>query len=274
MIGVPIIKDPANDLYDRLFVEFTSLSLKYPSGNATLTGDDTVTLAVLDSGSTACSVPKPLADKIYSYFGVRTEFGVPFLPCNLATADFSLTFGFGGANGPKITVPIGALVSASDPTDQYRFADETQACKLLMSPGQDDFLVLGDSFLRSAYVVYDLDNHQIALAQSNLSPGAPDITEIESKAIPDVASTVSAIALPAAATTEASAETSAPEPQFPSDFTGNFTDSAPRASFTAAGTKSAAVRGTAAMMGSTGYLVCGVVSIISGLLGGSLMMFM
>ena len=272
LIGVPIIKSPTSNVYERLFIEFTSLSFKDPSGNVTLTDDNTVTLAVLDSGSTGSSVPKPLADKIFSYFGARMEFGAPFLPCNLATADVSLTFGFGGANGPKITVPIAALVSPSDPTEQYHFADGTEACKLLVSYAQDDYLVLGDSFLRSAYAVYDLDNHQIALAQSNLSPGAPDITEIEGNAIPNVASVVSTIPLPPAPTTEAAAATSAPA-EVPSGFTGRFTDSAPKASFTAKGTKSAAAGRTAAMIGSTGYLVCGVVTIISGLLGGSLMMF-
>ncbi|MCJ1422725.1 hypothetical protein MMC29_000605 [Sticta canariensis] len=273
LISVPIIKNPLSNVYDSMFVEFTSLSFKDPSGNVTLTSDDTVTLAILDSGSAGSKVPKPLADKIFSYFGARMEFGAPFLPCNLATADVSLTFGFGGANGPKITVPIGALVSPSDPTDQYHFADGIEACRLLVFYAEGDYMILGDSFLRSAYAVYDLDNGQIALAQSNLSPGAPDITEIEGNAIPNVASVVSAIPLPPSITTEASAATSATVPELPSGFTGKFSDPAPKASFTAQGTKSAAAGGTAAMIGSTGYLVCGVVSIISVLLGGSLMMF-
>lgn len=276
LIGVPIIKSLKSQVYSGMRVEFTSLSLKDPSGNVTLTSDDTVAIAILDSGSTATSVPKSLADKIYSYFGVRLEFGqIPVLPCNLGTADVSLTFEFGGANGPKITVPISAFVDQSTGSS-LRFADGTVACKLLIDSSDDDQLILGDSFLRSAYVVYDLDNHQIALAQSNLSPGAPDITEIDSNTIPNVASVVSAIPMPAV-TTDASDATLIPsqptQEPIPSNFDGTFTDSAPKASFTAkAGStsKAAAAGGTAAMVWSKGYLVCGAASILSALLGGCL----
>lgn len=279
LIGIPIIKTPISedDLdvnYNSMFVEFTSLFLKDPSGNFTLTGDNTVALALLDSGTTNSYLPKPLADDIYSYFGARLEFDSAYLPCNLATADVSLTFGFGGANGPKITVPIGDVVAAS--TD-YSFADGTEACELLINYSADDLLILGDSFLRSAYVVYDLDNHQIALAQSNLSPGAPNIIEIDGKTIPGVASVASAIPLPSS---DPTAVPSTPtEAAFPSNFIGIFPDSAPTASFTAKAatsstSKTAAAGRTAAVIGSKGYFVGGAVSIVSVLLGGSLMMLM
>ena len=275
LIGVPIIKDGPTQVYSRMNVEFTSLSLKDPSGNVTLTGDGTVAIATLDSGTTGTQIPVSLADKIYSYFGVRLEFGdIPFLPCNLATADVSLTFEFGGSNGPKVTVPIASFVDSSD--GPFKFADGTDACQLLISYSDDDSLLLGDSFLRYAYVVYDLDNHQIALAQSNLSPGAPDIIEIDGNTIPNVASVVSAIPLPAA-TTDATDATNVPlaptEEAIPSNFDGTFTDSAPKASFTVktgSTSKAAAAGGAAAMMGSRAYLVCGAVSIMSTLLGACL----
>lgn len=253
-----------------MLVELTSVSLKEPSGNVTLTTDGSVALVLLDSGTTTTQLPKSLTDQIYSYFGVRMEFGRPFLPCNRGTVDVSLTFGIGGANGPKITVPISAFVSAS--TNFFRFADGTEACILLIDYAKDE-VILGDSFLRSAYVVYHLETHQIALAQANLKPGAPDITEIEDDTIPNVATVVSAIPIPAV-TTDASDATRLPstptEPAVPSDFRGTFSDSAPKASFTAKG----AGAGTAAMIGSKGYYVCGAMSMMCFLLGGSLMIFM
>ena len=46
-------------------------------------------------------------------------------------------------------------------------AEDIPYCGLHLSPTRSKMAVLGDSFLRSAYVVYDLDNKVIALAQSN-----------------------------------------------------------------------------------------------------------
>ncbi|MCJ1269736.1 hypothetical protein MMC22_009629 [Lobaria immixta] len=227
LIGVPIIKSPQTQDYSALYVEFTSLSLKDSSGSATLTGDDDVVLAVLDSGTTATYLPSSLANQIYSHLGVQSEYGLPLVPCDTAKSDASLTFGFGGANGPKITVPMSQLVDASS-------TGSSDACRLLISYSSDYELLLGDSFLRAAYVVYDLDNHQIALAQSNLHPGAPDITEIDGNTIPNVASVASEIPLPDV-TSDGSDDVfdlSTPNEQgFPSEFERRFTDSAPKASF-------------------------------------------
>ncbi|KAG5362181.1 putative aspartic-type endopeptidase opsB [Yarrowia sp. C11] len=51
---------------------------------------------------------------------------------------------------------------------------------LLTSSGNDtDGLILGDSFLRSAYVVYDLPNLQISIAQADYSGGPPQIEAID-----------------------------------------------------------------------------------------------
>ena len=46
--------------------------------------------------------------------------------------------------------------------------------------------VLGDTFLRSAYVVFDLDNNEISLAQTNFDSTSTSISEISkgSKGVP------------------------------------------------------------------------------------------
>lgn len=229
LTGVPIIKvdeksGESPDYYCTC-VEFTFLSLKDPSGNVTVTSDDTVAVALLDSGTTGTFLPSSLVDTIYNYFGVQLESGNSYLPCSHATADESITFGFGGANGPKITVPISAFMGAP--------VNGAEDCRLLISASNDDQLILGDSFLRSAYVVYDLENHQIALAQANLRPGAPDITEIDGNSIPNVASVASAVPQPAVSPDESDA-TRVPsmptEMAVPSGFDGSFTDSTPEAS--------------------------------------------
>lgn len=72
-----------------------------------------------------------------------------------------------------------------------------QVCQFGILPAGDNGpILLGDTFLRSAYVVYDLDNKQIALAQTRFNATAsPNILEIQSGAsgIPSVTYTASGV---------------------------------------------------------------------------------
>jgi hypothetical protein len=58
-----------------------------------------------------------------------------------------------------------------------------QACAFMLTPSESSsqgFLTLGDAVLRSMYVVYDLDNGQLSLAQANLdSSKASDIVPVQ-----------------------------------------------------------------------------------------------
>ena len=60
--------------------------------------------------------------------------------------------------------------------------------------------MLGDTFLRSAYVVYDLSNNQISLAQTDFNATKSNVMEIQSgtSGVPDatgVANAVSSLAV-------------------------------------------------------------------------------
>lgn len=59
-------------------------------------------------------------------------------------------------------------------------ADGSRACLFGLSPSGNGVNVLGDTFLRSAYVVYDINNNQISMAQSNFDPKGSDVIEIGS----------------------------------------------------------------------------------------------
>ncbi|KAA8570034.1 hypothetical protein EYC84_002371 [Monilinia fructicola] len=63
-----------------------------------------------------------------------------------------------------LTNPIYALYDG-DVLPDLPFSGE--ACAFGIFNGSDGYYVLGDTFLRSAYVVYDLDNNQVGLAQAN-----------------------------------------------------------------------------------------------------------
>lgn len=51
------------------------------------------------------------------------------------------------------------------------------------------FTLLGDTFLRSAYVVYDMANHQLGLAEANVNSSKSNVVDVKpgSKNLPDVA---------------------------------------------------------------------------------------
>jgi hypothetical protein len=58
--------------------------------------------------------------------------------------------------------------------------------------------VLGDTFLRSAYVVYDLQNNQISLAQTDFNATGSNVVEITAGGVPGatmVASPVSTLSV-------------------------------------------------------------------------------
>jgi hypothetical protein len=52
-------------------------------------------------------------------------------------------------------------------------------CILGIGPAGNSVAVLGDTFLRSAYVVYDLANNEISLAQTNFNSTSENIQEIQ-----------------------------------------------------------------------------------------------
>ena len=64
-----------------------------------------------------------------------------------------------------------------------------------IAPSQGTTSVLGDTFLRSAYVVYDLANNEISLAQTNFNSTSSHVVEIGSGAgsVPDATSVTSVI---------------------------------------------------------------------------------
>ena len=53
--------------------------------------------------------------------------------------------------------------------------------------------MLGDTFLRSAYVVYDLNQNTISLAQTNFNATGDNIMEISNTSIPDATSVPNAV---------------------------------------------------------------------------------
>ena len=150
-------------------VAWTSLTVTDPSsGTTTLTPDDFAAPAVLDSGTTLTGLPTDLYNQLAQFSGVVNDpnYGA-LVNCNISSYTGTLNYGFGGSGGPTINVPFYELaVPAVDQNgNPLTFEDGSSACTFGLFPIEDGQSILfGDTFLRSAYVVYDLDNQQIGLA--------------------------------------------------------------------------------------------------------------
>lgn len=172
---------------DSFIVAFTSLSITSPSGSDTLTPAGYAEAVVLDSGTTLTYLPDDLTQAIYNEVGAiyyaKEEFAL--CSCSIRTVQGTLNFGFAGANGPVIKVPISELVyplTYSNGTE-FDVVPGTSACFFGIMPvsilGKGP-LIFGDTLLRSAYVVYDLVNYRIGLAPTNFNSTGSNVVAFSS----------------------------------------------------------------------------------------------
>ncbi|KAI6087214.1 acid protease [Hypoxylon rubiginosum] len=143
------------DQVPRYWVNLTSLSLNPPTG-AEKTYENTTMAVFLDSGATLTLLPTKLANAIAADFGADATDANGFYPvsCSLNDMPGTLNFAF---DGVTIKVPYNEVVR------ELQTSFGTQ-CYLGISPS-DDFILLGDTMLRSAYAVFDQTNNAIHLAQ-------------------------------------------------------------------------------------------------------------
>jgi hypothetical protein len=126
---------------------------------------------LLDSGSSLMYLPDQVANALYQTYNAQYDSsqGAAFVDCDLANKQGSLDFNFSGV---KISVPLNELVILA------AVSRGRPICIFGVGPAGDSLAVLGDTFLRSAYVVYDLDNNEISLAQTNFNATSSNIQEI------------------------------------------------------------------------------------------------
>jgi hypothetical protein len=164
-----------NGLTSEFLITLTSLKL-----GPTTIADGRALAVLLDSGSSLTYLPDDLVMTIYNDVGATFDAtqGAAYVPCALANMpNMALTFTF---SKPTISVGMDELVlelvtsSGRRPT----FQDGREACLFGIAPAGSGTNVLGDTFLRSAYVVYDLENNQISLAPTNFNATESTIREI------------------------------------------------------------------------------------------------
>ncbi|KAK5663948.1 hypothetical protein OQA88_160 [Cercophora sp. LCS_1] len=165
---------PEQGFFAEFLITLTGLEL----GGQPLSND--LALAVLlDTGSSLTYLPDDMVQLVYNQVNAQYDSsnGAAYVPCSLKTQNTALRFTFSGA---PIEVDMNEMVldmytsSGRRPT----FSNGQTACLFGIAPAGQGTNVLGDTFLRSAYVVYDLANNEISIAQTNFNSTTSKIVEI------------------------------------------------------------------------------------------------
>ncbi|KAM3512779.1 hypothetical protein MY11210_003564 [Beauveria gryllotalpidicola] len=175
LVTVPVQKVGSG--YREFFITMTGLD----AGSKSIANG--MALAVLlDTGASLTYLPNDLATAVYQAINV-TWFERPqlaIIPCDKALSNDTITFHF--SKPASISVQLRELVLpvVSANGRPPKLDDGRRACLFGIFPSGKGARVLGDTFLRSAYVVYDIANNQVSLAQSNFdaNPSGSNVVEI------------------------------------------------------------------------------------------------
>ena len=132
-------------------------------------------LAVLDSAYTGSSFPISIAHSIWAAVGIHDNqidqaTGYPIVDCNFGNSLSMpfMDFDFGSA---KFRVPLLEFLISGTPGKCW--------LGIAAAGNANDTPLLGVTFLRSVYAVFDLYNNEISLAQANFQPRGSRIIEID-----------------------------------------------------------------------------------------------
>ncbi|KIX94220.1 uncharacterized protein Z520_09930 [Fonsecaea multimorphosa CBS 102226] len=196
LISLPIQLDSQTGIIDSFTVAWTGLTITTGAKISDLS-PSAPQPAILDSGTTDTLLPDDVVNNIFNGIGVVTDpqYG-NVVPCSIAGDNLTFAFQFGGKGGPMINASLSRFVTTLVTTDgsQPTFANGEVACSFAIGSAGANPIIFGDSFLHNAYVVYDLDNQQIGLAQAILN-SSTDKTNVQAFSvgggIPNVVSTAS-----------------------------------------------------------------------------------
>ncbi|KAI2638640.1 aspartic peptidase domain-containing protein [Xylaria nigripes] len=191
LIRVNVQKDPRAGRFTSFILELTSLAAHSSSGDDSLSSRSFPVPVVLDSGTTFSYIPQDLAEEVWKEVGAvyqpiaPNSESAPLVPCSLANKEGYFAFGFGGPGGPVIQVGLDELVfpiftGRPITFESGPFRGEDQCMFGIQNTSGSPFL-LGDTMLRSAYVVYDLENNEIALAPTKFNATTSNIVPFASK---------------------------------------------------------------------------------------------
>ncbi|KAF6241546.1 hypothetical protein HO173_000257 [Letharia columbiana] len=179
------------DEYAEIIITLSGVSI-INGGRTQNLNTDLPTAVILDSGSSLTYLPNDLTSAIYTALDVQysQQDGAAFVSCDLASENVTLDFTFTAEESRETPN------SGDNGEGSYGFSgSDENICLFGVAPSQGSTSVLGDTFLRSAYVVYDLANNEISLAQTDFNSTTSHVLEIGTgtASVPDATPVTSAI---------------------------------------------------------------------------------
>lgn len=168
LISVPVQQQGA---FTAWAVVLTSVSTTTDTATTLLTAPNFSMTVILDTGAPSMYLPTALYSSLTAKMNATMHANTPYVPCSLLSdTSTSYTFQF-GVDGPKITVPQSWLIfpfeysPAGNPAGLLA-DDGTELCYLGVIPTEGPIILLGDTFIRSSYLVFDADNLVVGMAQA------------------------------------------------------------------------------------------------------------
>lgn len=154
LASLDIASPTAGDI-QRYAVSLSSISYANSSGTTKYSGS-ALSDVVLDTGSSLCELPTDVVAAMAADVGAEqdAQSGLLVVDCSVMSSGSKLEFDFGGVT---IGVPMSEFV-----------LQDGNACVLgvmALQSGSGITALLGDTFLRNAYVVFDQTNMKIGMAQ-------------------------------------------------------------------------------------------------------------
>jgi hypothetical protein len=165
------------------FIALTGLSLGWNASDMETSGFKEPLPALISTAHPMTLLPQVLFDPIANYFGATLLSGSTYkVFCDLNVAGEFLWFQFGGPNGALIYVPLDEMIIPIPAS--WKSSLEKDICLFGLAPAEghaesNGTLVLGETFLRSAYVVFDLDHMKINLANAKWNVTDSHIVELD-----------------------------------------------------------------------------------------------
>jgi len=289
LVALPVQLDSQTGTLTSFTVAWTGLTFS-SGGKTSELSPSGATAAILDSGTTELLLPDTIANEIFQGVGVITDENYGNLvKCSIADDDAQFTFTFGGPNGAKVNVGLNefAFPLTNQDGSPATFSDGSAACQFGIQAAGEDPILFGDTFLRSAYVVYDLEDNTIGLAQTDFNATGSNVQAFPSSGgIPGASSTASGVSVtqtfsgaigPTATETQVAGGTQIVGTSRSATFVlGTATGSASGGSSTGSSGSSASSGASGLRVSSveSSTVVAGVIALTSFLFGGGLMIFL
>jgi Eukaryotic aspartyl protease len=163
-----VTSGPAPGVFTGWAVNVMSLLLHNGKHSTNLLPNNTTLTSILDSGSPNMYLPSSVVDTVATDMNSTMHAGFRYVDCALHRSIKALEFRFGASgHGPRIRVPYREIIYPySDPANigPVNGKDGRQLCYLSLIETTGPIYLLGDTFIRSTYLVYDVDHLQVGMA--------------------------------------------------------------------------------------------------------------